>query len=99
VLLAGHNSLSEVKANKVNHNFNNNPQISLQTAKNTQEYTDYAARQSEKYERKLYLDKKGDIFSGMGCLFTVAARGSVPTSRDDHMFATVFLQRWRCPPR
>jgi phytanoyl-CoA hydroxylase len=53
---------------KLFSDFNNYPQTNLRTAKNPQEYTDYVARQSEKYERKLYVAKKGDIFLWHGML-------------------------------
>lgn len=48
--------------------FDNYPQTNLRTATNPQEYTDYVTRQSEKYERKLYMAKRGDIFLWHGML-------------------------------
>ncbi|MGA9996510.1 MAG: phytanoyl-CoA dioxygenase family protein [Pyrinomonadaceae bacterium] len=48
--------------------FDNYPQTNLRTAQNTQEYSDYVAQCSQRYERKLYDARKGDIFLWHGML-------------------------------
>lgn len=48
--------------------FDNYPQTNLRTTHEPQAYSDYVARRSEQYERKLYYAKKGDIFLWHGML-------------------------------
>ena len=48
--------------------FKNYPQTNLRTALKPEEYSAYVAERSERYERKLYFAKKGDIFLWHGML-------------------------------
>lgn len=48
--------------------FDNYPQTNLRTALKPEEYSAYVATRSERYERKLYFAKKGDIFLWHGML-------------------------------
>jgi ectoine hydroxylase-related dioxygenase (phytanoyl-CoA dioxygenase family) len=48
--------------------FDNYPQTNLRTYPRPQEYSEYVARRSEHYERRLYLARKGDVFLWHGML-------------------------------
>ena len=48
--------------------FDNYPQTNLRTAPRPQEYSEYIRERSERYERKLYFARKGDIFLWHGML-------------------------------
>ncbi|MDB5865373.1 MAG: Phytanoyl-CoA dioxygenase [Betaproteobacteria bacterium] len=48
--------------------FDNYPQTNLRTYPRPQEYSEYVARRSEHYERRLYLARKGDVFFWHGML-------------------------------
>jgi ectoine hydroxylase-related dioxygenase (phytanoyl-CoA dioxygenase family) len=48
--------------------FDNYPQTNLRTVAKPQEYSDYIAGRSERYERRTYLARKGDVFLWHGML-------------------------------